>query len=98
VCQRCLGQEIVGESVGEARKRVRSQRCDDQQVGVPEVRIRVVAAWLSREREERLSRDESLRRGRDERIDVMARPDEQSGERARLVGRYPPGDAQQDAR
>ena len=63
-----------------------------------EVRVRVVARRLPGERVEGLRRDEALGAGRDDRVHVVSRADEQADERAGLVGRDPPGDAEQDAR
>ena len=55
-----LGEEVVGEPVRQPRERVRRQRRDDEQVGVLEMRVRVVALRLASEREEGLGRDEPL--------------------------------------
>ena len=97
VRERRLGQEVVGEAVGQAGERVRRQRRDDEQVGPLQVRVRVVARRLPGEREERLRGHELLRGSGHDRIDVVSRSHEQAHERARLVGRDPPGDAEQDA-
>ena len=63
-----------------------------------EMRIRVVSGRAPGERAERLGRDEALGPGREDGLHLVSGPDEQADERARLVGRDPPGDSEQDAR
>ena len=85
--ERGLGERVVGEAVGEPRHRVRRQRRDDEQVGALEVRIRVGGRGRARERVERLGGDEALGAARRQRQHVVAGPDEQADDLARLVGR-----------
>ena len=61
--ERCLGEDVVGETVRELREGVRGQRRDDEQVGACEMRIGVGRPLLPREREERLGSDEALAPG-----------------------------------
>ncbi len=91
--ERRLGQDVVGEPVGESRERMGGERRDDEHVGVLEVRVRVGAGSRAREREEGLGGDEPFGATRHERVDVVPRLDEQPDELARLVG----GDAARDA-
>ena len=93
-----LGEEVVGQPVGEPRHGVRRQRRDDEQIGIGEVRIRVGRLGLPRERPEGLGSDEALGAARRDRRDVVARPDEQTHELAGLVGRDAPGHPDQDPR
>ena len=97
VCQRRLGEEVVGEPVRQPGERVRGRGRDDEQLSALEVGIGIVAWRLPREGEERVRGDEPLGARRDDRVDVVARPHQQPQERARLVGRDPPGDSEQDA-
>ncbi len=92
-----LRQQIVSQAVRELRERVRSERRDDEQVGVVQVRVGVLALRLPGEREERLRGYEALGALGQERIDVVAGSDEQPHEGAGLVGRDPAGDSDQDA-
>ena len=93
-----LGERVVGQPVREARHRVRRQRRDDEQIGALEMRIRVGGSGRAGERVERLGRDEPLGPARRQRQHVMARPDEEADDLARLVRRDPAGDAKDDAR
>ncbi len=94
MCERSLGENVVGESVRELRERVRRAGRDEEQVGARQVEVDVVAGRPPRERAERLDGDEPLGPGRDERHDLVAVPDEQTAHLARLVGGDPSGDAQ----
>jgi hypothetical protein len=96
VCERRLAEHVVRVPVRELGKRVRRARCDDEQVGAIEMRIRVVALRTPREGEERLARDEPLSRPRRQRHDLVSVLDEEPNQLARLVGRNPPGDPQKD--
>ena len=98
VRERGLGEEVVGQPVGEPRHRVRRQRRDDEQVGIDEVRIRVGGLGLPRERAEGLGGDETLGAARRHRRDVVAGPDEQAHELAGLVGRDAAGHPDEDPR
>jgi hypothetical protein len=98
VCEHRLAQDIVRKSVRHPRERVRRQRCDDEEIPATEMGIGVGARPLSGERVERLGRNEALGSGRDHRFHLMPRSNEQADERARLVGRYPAGHSEQDAR
>ena len=93
-----LREHVVGETVRHARERVRRERRDDEQVPVPEMGIGILARRSPRERDEGLARDEPLCARGENRLDLVSRPHEQADERACLVGRYPAGDAEQDAR
>ena len=85
MCERGLGDEVVGDPVGELRERVRRERRDHVQVGTRQVRVEVLARLAPGEREVRLAADEALSALGDERHDVMAGLDEQPNELARLV-------------
>ena len=65
---------------------------------MPEVRIRIVARRLPREGVEGLGADEPLGAGGQDGLHLVSGADEQANERARLVGRYPAGHSEQDAR
>ena len=96
MCERGLGQNVVGEPVRELRERVGRARRDHEQVGAREMRVEILAGRPPREGEECLLDDEALRSGRDERHDVMPLLHEQAHELARLVGSDPTGDAHQN--
>ena len=93
-----LRQHVVGEPVRQPREGVRRERCDHDGVPVAEVRIGLVARCLTRERPEGLGGDEALGAGREHRVHVVSGANEQPDEGAGLVGRYPPGHSEQDAR
>ncbi len=95
--ERRLGQDVVGEPVGELGERVRRARRDDEQVGARQVEIDVVSRRTPRERAKRLGGDEALGAGRDQRNDVVALLDEQPAQLARLVGGDAAGHPQEDA-
>ena len=98
VRERGLGEDVVGDPLRELGERVRRAGRDDEQVGVLEVRIQVLARRPPRERVERLRRDELLGAARDERHDVVPRLDEQPRQLAGLVGGDASGYAEQDPR
>ena len=93
-----LGEHVVGETVRDARQRVRRQRRDDEEVPAPEVRIGIVTRWPARQSPEGLGRDEPLRAGGQHRFHLVSGANEQANERAGLVGRNPAGHSEQDAR
>jgi hypothetical protein len=97
VRERGLGEDRIGKTVRELGQRVRGQRRDHEQVGVLEVRIRVLADRAARERRERLGGDEALRGWADERDDLVPGADEPPDELARLVGGDAARDSQKDA-
>jgi hypothetical protein len=88
-----LGEQVVGQAVGEPGERVRGERRDDQQIGPLQVRVRIGAALPPREREQRVGADEPLRAARDDGENVVTRFDEQANHLTRLVG----GDSTRDA-
>ena len=92
-----LGQDVVGEPVGEPGHRVRGQGRDHDQVGALQVRVGIGGRRPARERVERLGRDEPLRPARRKRQDVVPGGDEQPDELTRLVGGDAAGDAEDDA-
>jgi hypothetical protein len=96
MCERCFGDEIVGEPVGELRQSVRGQRRDDEQIGSCQVRVEIVAWSPASKSEERLSTDETLGSRGDERDNLVAGLDEQTDELARLVSGDPTGYADED--
>ena len=96
VGERRLGQHVVREPVRELRERVGRARGDEQQVGLREVEVDVVAGRPPRERPERLRGDEPLRAGGDERHDVVAGLHEEPADLAGLVGGDAAGDPEQD--
>ena len=93
-----LGERVVGETVRQARHRVRRQRRDDEQVGALKVRIRIGRRGRAGERVERLGGDESLGTARRQRQDVVPGTDEEPDDLARLVGGDAAGDPEDDAR
>ena len=60
--ERGLGEDVVGDPVGELRERVRRAGRDDEQVGARQVRVDILVRRPPREREEGLLGDEALRR------------------------------------
>ncbi len=72
VGERRLGEDVVGEPVGELRERVRGAGRDDEQVGAGQVLVEVLAGRPPRERLEGLGADEPLGAGRDERDHLVA--------------------------
>ena len=97
VCQRRLGEDVVGEAVGELGERVRGQGRDHEQIRALQMWIRVGALRPTGQREEGLSADEALGAAGRQRQHVVAGLDEQAHELAGLVGRDAAGDAEQDA-
>ena len=93
-----LGEHVVSEPVRHARKRVRREGRHDEQVPAPEMRIRILTGRTPCQRDKGLARNEPLGPRGENRFDVVSCPYEQAHERARLVGRYPAGDSEQDAR
>ena len=91
-----LGQDVVGEPVGEPGHRVRGQGRDHHQVRVLQVRVRIGSRRPARERMECLGRDEPLRPVRGKRQDVVPGGDEQANQLACLVGGDATGDADDD--
>ena len=91
-----LGQDVVGEPVGEPGHRVRGQRRDHHQVRVLQVRVGIRGRRPARERVERLGRDEPLCPGRGKRQHVVPGGDEQANQLACLVGGDATGDADDD--
>jgi hypothetical protein len=94
--ERCLGEDVVGDPVGELRERIRRAGGDHEQVGPRQVRVEILAGRPAREREEGLLGDEALRPGRDERDHLVSRLDEQARQLACLVGRDTAGDSQEN--
>ena len=94
--ERRLGEDVVRDPLRELRERVRGARRDDEQVGVLEVWIQILARGPPRERVERLRGDELLRAAGDERHDVVPRLDEQPRQLAGLVGGDAAGDAEEN--
>jgi hypothetical protein len=96
--ERGLGQEVVGEPVGQPRHRVRGQRRDDEGIGVGQVRIGVGGRLLPRERPERPGRDELLRPACEDGRDVVPGADEEPDELTGLVGGDAARHADEDSR
>ncbi len=90
--ERCLGDEVVGDPVGELRERVRRARCDDEQLGPGEMGVEVLASGTPRERLKGLGPHEAVGAGREQRDHVVPALHEQARQLARLVG----GDAAAD--
>ena len=95
--ERGLGEDVVGDALRELGERVRGAGRDDEEVGVPEMWIRIVAGRAARERVERLGGDELLSAARDERNHVVSGLDEQARELTCLVSGNTAGYAKEDA-
>ena len=94
-----LGQDVVREAVGHAGERVRRERRDDEEVPSCEMRKRVGARRRPPgERVEGLGATKRSAPARQHGLHLVSGAHEQPDERARLVGRYPAGDSEQDAR
>ncbi len=97
MCERSLGEDVVGEPVRELGERVGRAGRDDEQVGARQMEVDVVSRRTPRERAKRLGGDEALGARRDERNDLVALLDEQPAQLARLVGGDAAGHPQEDA-
>ena len=93
--ERRLGEDVVGDPVGELRERVRGARRDDEQVGVRQVRVEILGGRTARECQKRPLGDELLRTRSDEGHDVVPGLDEQPRHLARLVRGDPSADPEQ---
>ena len=93
-----LGDDVVGDAVGELRERVGRERRDHVEIGALKVRIELGRRLPSGERVERLGPHEAVGAGRHQRDDLVARANEQPHQLTRLVGGDSPGDTDQDAR
>jgi hypothetical protein len=96
VCERRLGEWVVGDPVRELRQRVGGARRDEKQVGLRQVRVEILGGRPACERQERPLGDELLRSRGDERHHVVPGFDEQARHVARLVRGDPSADTEQD--
>ena len=94
--ERGLGQQVVGDPLGELRERVRRARGDDEQVAARQVEVEILVGRPARERLEGLCPHEPLGARRHQRHHLVARLDEQARQLARLVGGDPPTHPEQN--
>ena len=96
VSERSLGQQVVGDPLGELRERVRRARGDDEQVTTGQVEIEILVGRPARERLKCLGPHEPLRARRHERHHIVPGLHEQARQLARLVGGDPTAHPEKD--
>jgi hypothetical protein len=96
VCQRRLGDDVVGEAVRELRQGIRRQRRDHHQIGALQVRIQLLGRRTARQRMKGLGPNEALGAWGHQRQHVVPALDQQANYLARFVGGDPAGDSDQD--
>src|SRR6185503_19187880 len=81
-----LRENVVRQAVREFREGVRRERCDDEQVGIDEMRIEVARRLAARKRLEGVAGYEALGVRRQHRRHLVPRLYEETAELTRLVG------------